>query len=419
MLKLKYHSKRFLFFAIILVSMGITVLFMGMLEGARGEMPAAISKEINVALLYMTLKDVAKDVQALMHEGQLEASNCKHPMYDTPLKCTVRIPEELNTTEPDGFYIHVPNEHWTQIFEKRYPNIVHSTTRFQNVSIPAAKIGVTRESPRYYPEIDDPVYMSRYDLTFSYRLDSSVVLPFTPFDVRTTNSVPPFSARKPRIVFFNSNCDAPIQRTAFVQALMDAGLPIDSYGKCLNNIQPPPGNGNFDFELKVRLFQEYRICVVIENSVARDYVTEKVWDGLKAGCVPIYTGAPNFRQDFEPSNNSVILVDDYFRLENGRIPPHNSLDTGFSFLIGTIMKVLESEEEFETYQTWRRVPFEQLNKGYQNVVMTSSENAYCRLCKSLAERKERIYRQYWRARGYTISEKRWTKDLLEAVSDNE
>ena len=31
----------------------------------------------------------------------------------------------------------------------------------------------------------------------------------------------------------------------------------------------------------------------MENSVSRDYVTEKLWHAYEGGCVPIYYGAPN------------------------------------------------------------------------------------------------------------------------------
>jgi hypothetical protein len=33
----------------------------------------------------------------------------------------------------------------------------------------------------------------------------------------------------------------------------------------------------------------------MENSIAYDYVSEKVLDALRAGCIPIYLGAPNVR----------------------------------------------------------------------------------------------------------------------------
>lgn len=46
----------------------------------------------------------------------------------------------------------------------------------------------------------------------------------------------------------------------------------------------------------------------MENSALKDYVTEKVYDGLVAGCVPIYLGAPNVA-DYIPDNNSIINFD--------------------------------------------------------------------------------------------------------------
>lgn len=43
----------------------------------------------------------------------------------------------------------------------------------------------------------------------------------------------------------------------------------------------------------------------MENSITRDYVTEKVYDGLMAGCIPIYLGAPNI-EDYVPDSNAII-----------------------------------------------------------------------------------------------------------------
>ena len=37
----------------------------------------------------------------------------------------------------------------------------------------------------------------------------------------------------------------------------------------------------------------------MENSLAKDYVSEKLWHAFRAGCVPIYYGAPNII-DFLP-----------------------------------------------------------------------------------------------------------------------
>ena len=49
----------------------------------------------------------------------------------------------------------------------------------------------------------------------------------------------------------------------------------------------------------------YKYCIAIENSRAKDYVTEKVYDAFAAGCLPIYLGAPNI-QEFIPSMDAII-----------------------------------------------------------------------------------------------------------------
>lgn len=43
----------------------------------------------------------------------------------------------------------------------------------------------------------------------------------------------------------------------------------------------------------------------MENSVTTDYVSEKVYDGLVAGCIPIYLGAPNI-DSYIPDSNAII-----------------------------------------------------------------------------------------------------------------
>mgnify|MGYP001807767688 CR=1 FL=1 len=48
------------------------------------------------------------------------------------------------------------------------------------------------------------------------------------------------------------------------------------------------------------------LCLqALENSLSQDYVSEKVYDGLIAGCVPIYWGAANI-DDFIPHKSAII-----------------------------------------------------------------------------------------------------------------
>lgn len=44
---------------------------------------------------------------------------------------------------------------------------------------------------------------------------------------------------------------------------------------------------------KLRLLSSFKFCLAFENSSASGYITEKIFDCFKAGCVPIYLGAPD------------------------------------------------------------------------------------------------------------------------------
>jgi hypothetical protein len=44
----------------------------------------------------------------------------------------------------------------------------------------------------------------------------------------------------------------------------------------------------------------------MENSLRQDYITEKIWDGLRAGCIPVYLGSFSV-YDVVPDRNSFIM----------------------------------------------------------------------------------------------------------------
>merc|ERR1712157_78501 len=99
----------------------------------------------------------------------------------------------------------------------------------------------------------------------------------------------------------NSNCHPKSGRHAIVKAIESHGVQVDSYGGCgsLGRVQD-----------KLGTFHKYRFCVAMENSIRLDYVTEKIWHALEAGCVPIYYGSSNIKEII-PDPNAILLYDDY------------------------------------------------------------------------------------------------------------
>jgi len=56
---------------------------------------------------------------------------------------------------------------------------------------------------------------------------------------------------------------------------------------------------------KVKVLSHYKFYLAFENLPVLDYVSEKVFEGLFAGTVPVYRGSPTIAK-FMPSNDSFI-----------------------------------------------------------------------------------------------------------------
>lgn len=56
------------------------------------------------------------------------------------------------------------------------------------------------------------------------------------------------------------------------------------------------------------VIREYKFLIAFENSDCYDYVTEKVYNGLNAGAIPIYMGAPNIIE-FVPDHSIINAAD--------------------------------------------------------------------------------------------------------------
>lgn len=83
---------------------------------------------------------------------------------------------------------------------------------------------------------------------------------------------------------------------------------VHCYGQCLHNRRRPKEHDN---RLgKWATLAAYKFDLAFENAIARDYVTEKFYDPLIAGCVPVYLGAPNV-EEYAPGSNCFIKAADF------------------------------------------------------------------------------------------------------------
>lgn len=105
------------------------------------------------------------------------------------------------------------------------------------------------------------------------------------------------------------------QRDRFCQLLSKYKM-VDCAGKALNNtdrlkvIEETTGKNN---AAKIKFMQDYKFSITFENQSAMGYITEKIWVAYLAGTIPIYWGAPNINQYFNPQ--SFINCHDYNSFE--------------------------------------------------------------------------------------------------------
>jgi hypothetical protein len=107
------------------------------------------------------------------------------------------------------------------------------------------------------------------------------------------------------------------KRLSIVKEMMKY-MRIDSLGKCLHTKNIPEGIAltygktyKETYQLKQLALNNYMFYLAFENNNEPGYVTEKVFDGLIAGTLPVYLGATEDCLKLIPSDNSVIFVSDY------------------------------------------------------------------------------------------------------------
>lgn len=121
-------------------------------------------------------------------------------------------------------------------------------------------------------------------------------------------------------VFVASTChrgDGNTKRMAFVKELVTL-MRVDSLGKCMNTKNVPEGiklefgrNAKESLYLKQQAISNYMFYLAFENTNEPGYVTEKVFDGLLAGTVPIYLGSSEDCRKLIPSSKAAIFASDY------------------------------------------------------------------------------------------------------------
>lgn len=88
---------------------------------------------------------------------------------------------------------------------------------------------------------------------------------------------------------------------------------IDSFGPCVNNLKMPKdieGFHKLSSQQYHHFLARYKFQIAFENSLCRDYMTEKLFRPLVIGSVPVYLGS-EYAPHFMPTRKAVIMVNDF------------------------------------------------------------------------------------------------------------
>ena len=155
--------------------------------------------------------------------------------------------------------------------------------------------------------------------------------------IQIWNSTNPYIAintwenRIDRIVVFNSD----VYWRGKVYADLSKFKKVDLFGRhnrqLLKELHPECIQPQKRYGEKLCVLRKYKYTIVVENSMQRDYVTEKIYDAMLSGAIPIYIGAPNLHM-FTPWPKAAINAGPYFLKTKYKGQTNFQYDTELSYI---------------------------------------------------------------------------------------
>lgn len=223
------------------------------------------------------------------------------------------------------------------------------------------------ESTINTPLLDRPDIMRHFDLKMTFSRSSDVWCPYLPQLGEWTQALSqPLQTRRhssPVVMFQSATIDR-CGRNAFCAELMKH-IPVDSYGRFLKNRELEETDRGY--ETKRAVIGGYKFALGAENTMEADYVTEKFFQPLLAGTVPVYRGAPNI-EDFAPGDNCYVDA------------------TAFSSpaqLADYLAYLSRDDAAYSKYLEWRTQP---LRPSFLQKLEQCETEAFCRLAELLERR---------------------------------
>ena len=150
-------------------------------------------------------------------------------------------------------------------------------------------------------------------------------------------------------------------RRKFLEGFSKSTPQFDIFGRYSKSIQKLPAYRGYAAS-KYQTISQYRYNLAIENSVEDWYISEKIFDALLCGCMPIYHGSekifdllPNewfhFLPDLSPKSiklaNNLAKTDSYLSVAENRSEIAKKIDKDFSFYQKLNNVLIDQDQHFK------------------------------------------------------------------------
>jgi len=209
---------------------------------------------------------------------------------------------------------------------------------------------------QYAPEI-----MNLFDIEVTYRLNSHIPTPYLYANHAKRLKRRPDSKKELVNAFISSHFNQS-SRMECLSELMSC-IDVHSYGKLLNNRSLKKDKGEMT---KLRIQSRYKFSLAFENAIAKDYVTEKFFDPLVAGSIPVYLGAPNI-EEFAPGDHCYIDASRFSSMKE---------------LAAYLTEISNDDKMYNEFMKWKKLPF---RKGFDQKLSMVEKAPLVRLCNLLSD----------------------------------
>ncbi|KAK2712723.1 hypothetical protein QYM36_011421 [Artemia franciscana] len=195
-------------------------------------------------------------------------------------------------------------------------------------------------------------YDNYFNWTMTYRTDSDILWLYGEIKKREKPIAKEFKkfTKDKWVAWMVSNCLTSSGREKYVEELRKH-VPVEIYGKCGSN-SCPKTLGKECYEI---IEKDYKFYLSFENSLCKDYVTEKLFNLLQHNVIPIVYGAADFERIL-PANSYI-----------------NAMNHSPRELANIVKEIGNDPIKYQQYLRWKE----------EYDVSFNVRHPFCDLCKKL------------------------------------